>query len=358
MKKLITYLKTLWSRVVGSQRNDVEFDRRLTVGSPSGFTINWTLKLVSVLVLVLTIGIGYAWGATSTLSSAIISSGSTSSSYSSYSFSADGKTWNAYAIHNFHSKATNTVYYLQIKKYASSTAYYVQIPTMPGNITSITMTVSSTSKPKTGGGNSATIFFSNSNSTSATGTGVASGTGASSVTIDCSSLSLTSGYITASGAVRIWDIAVTYETGSGSTCATPTFSPAGGSSFCGETDVTLSCATAGATIRYTTNGEDPTESSTAYSSAIHLSATTTIKAKAFKAGSTASSVASATYTKTASLTTMDDIYSAATDAGSTSTAVCVEFDDWVVSGASSNGRNVYVTNGSKGFIIYGRILTS
>ena len=55
------FLSNLWSRVAGSQRNDVEFDRRLTVGSPSGFTINWTLKLVSVLVLVLTIGIGNVW---------------------------------------------------------------------------------------------------------------------------------------------------------------------------------------------------------------------------------------------------------------------------------------------------------
>ena len=62
MKNVITYLKALWSRVADSQRNDVEFDRRLTVGSPSGFTINWTLKLVSVLVLVLTIGSGNVWG--------------------------------------------------------------------------------------------------------------------------------------------------------------------------------------------------------------------------------------------------------------------------------------------------------
>ena len=57
------FLSKLWSSVAGSQRNDVEFDRRLTVGSPSGFTINWTLKLVSVLVLVLFLGIGNAWGA-------------------------------------------------------------------------------------------------------------------------------------------------------------------------------------------------------------------------------------------------------------------------------------------------------
>ena len=58
------FLSKLWSSVAGSQRNDVEFDRRLTVGSPSGFTINWTLKLVSVLVIVLTIGSGNVWGAT------------------------------------------------------------------------------------------------------------------------------------------------------------------------------------------------------------------------------------------------------------------------------------------------------
>ncbi len=55
------FLSNLWRRVAGSQRNDVEFDRRLTVGSPSGFTINWTLKLVSVLAILLTLGIGNAW---------------------------------------------------------------------------------------------------------------------------------------------------------------------------------------------------------------------------------------------------------------------------------------------------------
>ena len=56
------FLSKLWSSIAGSQRNDVEFDRRLTVGSPSGFTMNWTLKLVSVLAILLTLGIGNAWG--------------------------------------------------------------------------------------------------------------------------------------------------------------------------------------------------------------------------------------------------------------------------------------------------------
>lgn len=50
------------------------------------------------------------------------------------------------------------------------------------------------------------------------------------------------------------------------------------------------------------------------------------------------------------LSTMDQIFQAATDAGSTATDVNVTFNNWVVSGANSN--NVYVTDGAKGFIIY------
>ena len=127
----------------------------------------------------------------------------------------NNNTWNAYAIKNKHSNATSTYHYLQIKKYASSTAYYVQVPELGTKITSIAMTVSGASQPMGDGGNTATLYFSNSNSTSATGTGVASGTGASSVTIDCSSLNLNTGFITASGAVRIWNVSVTYTNDSG-----------------------------------------------------------------------------------------------------------------------------------------------
>ena len=158
-----------------------------------------------------------AWGAEVTLSNAnIVSMGTGSTSYKTYTATIDGYSWGAYAIKNYHSKATKTYHFLQIKKYDStnSIAHYIQLPTFAGAITSIKMTVSGTSQTMSGGGNTATLYFSSSNSTSATGTGVASGSGASSVTIDCSSLSLKTGYITASGAVRIWDITVTYETGS------------------------------------------------------------------------------------------------------------------------------------------------
>ena len=78
-------------------------------------------------------------------------------------------------------------------------------------------------------------------------------------------------------------------------CATPTFSVAAGT-YTSDQSVSLSCATADATIYYTTNGDTPTSSSTAYSSAITVNKSMTIKAIAVKDGMANSDVASATYT--------------------------------------------------------------
>ena len=87
------FLSNLWSLLVGSQRNDVEFDRRLTVGSPSGFTINWTLKLVSVLAILLTVGVGNMWGATKSFNpSSDKGSITTNGTSSGDSFTKDGFT--------------------------------------------------------------------------------------------------------------------------------------------------------------------------------------------------------------------------------------------------------------------------
>ena len=78
--------------------------------------------------------------------------------------------------------------------------------------------------------------------------------------------------------------------------ADPTFDPASGSTFFPTTSVALSCETAGATIRYTTDGSTPTDSSTAYTGPISISATTTVKARAYATGLGPSAVATATYT--------------------------------------------------------------
>jgi hypothetical protein len=98
-----------------------------------------------------------------------------------------------------------------------------------------------------------------------------------------------------SGMTESYTASATYTINAPSRVATPSFNPAGGT-YSSPQSVTLSCGTFGATIRYTTNGSEPTSSSTQYSSWIIVNSTTTIKAKAFMSGMTESYTASATYT--------------------------------------------------------------
>jgi len=77
--------------------------------------------------------------------------------------------------------------------------------------------------------------------------------------------------------------------------ATPTFSLASGTYPTAQI-VTISDATAGAAIYYSTNGYEPTTSSTLYSGAINVSATEVLQAIAVASGYANSQVAEATYT--------------------------------------------------------------
>lgn len=102
--------------------------------------------------------------------------------------------------------------------------------------------------------------------------------------------------VSASKRAYLKSIVITYSGGATvETVATPTFSPAGGT-YTGAQSVTIGCATAGATIHYTTDGSTPTTSSSVYSDAINVTSSCTIKAIAVKSGMNNSEVASATYT--------------------------------------------------------------
>ena len=132
--------------------------------------------------------------------------------------------------------------------------------------------------------------------------------------------------------------------------AKPSFSVAEGTYYESQS-ITLSCATDGATIYYTTDGSTPSASNgTAYSTAISVSTTTTIKAIAVKSGMADSDIATATYTIEQPYNTIPALFAAAT---AVEQDVRVTFNNWVVSGVSTNGKNVYVTdNTGNGFIIY------
>ncbi len=76
---------------------------------------------------------------------------------------------------------------------------------------------------------------------------------------------------------------------------TPTFDPEAGT-YNETQNVTIACATDGATIYYTLDGSEPTSNSNVYSQAIPVSSTTTINAIAMKDGMNPSNMATATYT--------------------------------------------------------------
>ncbi len=139
------------------------------------------------------------------------------------------------------------------------------------------------------------------------------------------------------------------------TVATPTFSPVGGT-YGNTQTVTISCATEGATIYYTTDNSDPVAptgvTGTQYTQPLTISETTTVKAVAIKDGMNNSSIATASYTiqQIASITTINGIWDAAAQAGTTATPVSVTFNDWYVTGVK--GGQVCISDGQYGFVIY------
>lgn len=84
------------------------------------------------------------------------------------------------------------------------------------------------------------------------------------------------------------------DAGGGTNAATPVLNPWGGA-FTGPTPVTITSATAGAIIRYTLDGSQPTGTSPVYTGPVTLSSSQTLRAMATKSGLGESGVVTADY---------------------------------------------------------------
>jgi uncharacterized repeat protein (TIGR02543 family) len=229
----------------------------------------------------------------------------TTATETSYDDTSDGVEWAG----KFSANAGS--YWVQLRQ--NATPAYLKI-SADGNISEVKVTVTSASN-KSGGQYNMTTGYNNFNSsvnlylstenvagsenanvvaTAATGTGISY----IELTLTPSSADNSELYLISSGGCRVWLVDVTYSTGGGGTttysldpgcaaagqCYAPTFSPAAGT-FDVAQNVELACTTDGATIRYTIDGSTPSKTvGTVYSSAIAVSANTTIKAIAYKDG--------------------------------------------------------------------------
>jgi len=143
---------------------------------------------------------------------------------------------------------------------------------------------------------------------------------------------------------RFQKVTVTYE--ESATVKTPTIS--GETPFLGSTEVTIACATEGASIYYTTDGTEPTASSTAYTAAFSITETATVKAIAIS-GSDKSSIAEKTFTAIPTVATVAKLNALenGTTFAFTGNAIVAYY----------NGMYLYIKDDTGSSLIYGTFST-
>jgi len=129
-----------------------------------------------------------------------------------------------------------------------------------------------------------------------------------------------------------------------STVAAPTFSAPTGT-YTVPQSITISTATEGASIYYTTDGSDPTESSTLYTAPITVSTTTTIKAIAIQAGMNNSAIATATYAFPVEVANIAEFSALPSNTVAQITGA--------ITATYQNGTNLFVQDASGWMVIYG-----
>jgi N-acetylneuraminic acid mutarotase/LysM repeat protein len=176
----------------------------------------------------------------------------------------------------------------------------------------------------------AAIYYTTNGTTPTTASAVYSGPIPVSSTEILEAIAAASGYTNSAVATAVYSFSL-------AAAATPTFSPAAGT-YASAQSVTLSDATAGATIYYTANGTTPTTASTVYAGAIAVSAKETIQAIAAASAHTNSAVATAVYTIS--------LPAAATPTFSPATGAYASAQNVALSDASTGATIYYTTNGT------------
>lgn len=143
---------------------------------------------------------------------------------------------------------------------------------------------------------------------------------------------------------RVSQIKIYYTNTSGTqTVATPEIS--GTTPFEESTEVSISCETTGASIYYTTNGDDPTTSSTLYRAPFTINATTTVKAIGVKDGMDNSPIATKIFTAQTTVSSVAEFN--ALDDG---TPFKYTGNNLVAIGQS--GKNLFAQDANNGVLLY------
>ena len=314
------------------------------------------LLLKSMLLLcALVVGSMNGWANTATITFASQTSGTSdgSSAYTTSNFVSNGIASSSAAFGTITCSATakcysgKTGYGLKAGGSSNASSFTISFSTALTNVSQITLNRASYSDSKT-----ATITVKNGTTTLANAVSTPSSS-AEFADMDITGLSIASLAeltVETSKYCYIKSITITYTPSATPTCAAPTFSPAAGAVLSG-TEVTLSTTTEGATIYYTmgNNPADPTSASTAYDSNNKptITAATTIKAIAIKAGSNNSTVSSASYTIA---TPFANIAALTADATASPKTGFVTLSGAIVTFVS--GNNAYLQDASGAVLFY------
>jgi hypothetical protein len=300
-------------------------------------------KLLTFLMMsVLAIGVGWADEVTDVLTQA--TTGVTGTVYTSWS----GKTLNSAAVYAGQSAGGNNS--IQLRSNNSNSG--IITTGSGGKVKSVTIAFNS----NTASGRTVDIYGKNTAysdptdlyNSSTRGTKIGSIVYGTSTSITVSGDYAFIGLRSNSGALYIESLTIVWEDGTSSSgVSTPVIS--GTTPFVGSTQVSISCETSGASIYYTTDGNDPTTSSTLYSAPFTINATTTVKAIAVKNSQT-SNVASMLFTALQAISSIAEFNGLAVNDNFKYTG-----NNLVYIKSNSGGNNHYVQDGSKGMLIYGSL---